>query len=269
MTRRRTRDRHLSKLAARRAAERRRRRRQRIIAATVAIVVGAAGVGYGLYVLVHSTTSKAKPSASGATPTPSASASATPASVACGGTVPSAASKKKTLYKKAPATTINKSKSYTATIETSCGTIVVKLDPKGAPNTVNSFVFLAQHHFYDGLIFHRIARNFVIQGGDPLGTGSGGPGYSTVDAPPKGAKYTAGVVAMAKSQAEPAGTAGSQFFIVTGPDAGLPADYAIIGNVTKGQDVAATIDALPIRGGVTDGPPTETVYIVRITIAVS
>src|SRR5437870_7031072 len=271
MTRRRTRDRHLSKLAARRAAERRKKRRQRIIAATVAIVVAAAGIGYGLYVLVHSTTSKAKPSASGATPTPtpSASASATPTIVACGGTVPAAAAKKKTLYKKAPAFTINKNKSYTATIETSCGTIVVKLDPKGAPNTVNSVVFLAQHHFYDGLIFHRIVPNFVIQGGDPKGDGSGGPGYSTVDAPPTGAKYTAGVVAMAKSQAEPAGTAGSQFFIVTGPDAGLPAEYAIIGNVTKGQDVADKIDALPIQGGASDGPPTETVYIVKITIAVS
>jgi len=146
--------------------------------------------------------------------------------------------KKKTLYKKAPAITIDKSKTYTASIETSCGAIVIKLDPKEAPNTVNSFVFLAQHHFYDGLIFHRIVPNFVIQGGDPQGTGSGGPGYSTVDAPPKDAKYTTGVVAMAKSQAESAGTAGSQFFIVTGSDAGLTADYAIIGNVTKGQDVA-------------------------------
>src|SRR5437879_5012951 len=156
MTRRRTRDRQLTKLAARRAAERRRKRRQRIIAATVAIVVAAAGIGYGLYVLVHSTTSKAKPSASGATPTAGASASASPASVACGGTIPNAALKKKTLYKKAPAITIDKSKTYTASIETSCGAIVIKLDPKEAPNTVNSFVFLAQHHFYDGLIFHRI-----------------------------------------------------------------------------------------------------------------
>jgi peptidyl-prolyl cis-trans isomerase B (cyclophilin B) len=269
MARRRTRDRQLNKLAARRAAERRKKHRQRIVAATVAIIVAVAGIGYGVYVLVHSTTSKAKPSASGATPTSSASASATPASVACGGTVPAAAGKKKTLYKKAPALTINKSKTYTATIETSCGTIVVKLDPKGAPNTVNSVVFLAQHHFYDGLIFHRVVPNFVIQGGDPQGTGSGGPGYSTVDAPPKGAKYTAGVVAMAKGQTEAAGTAGSQFFIVTGADVGLPAEYAMIGNVTTGQDVADKIDALPIQEGASDGPPTETVYIVKITIAVS
>ena len=134
---------------------------------------------------------------------------------------------------------------------------------------MNSFVFLARKHFYDGLTFHRIARDFVIQGGDPTGTGSGGPGYKTVDPPPKGTTYPAGTVAMAKGSTEPAGTAGSQFFIMTGTNSSLSPDYAIIGTVLKGQDVADKIGALPIENGASDGKPVQTVYIVKMTIEVS
>jgi peptidyl-prolyl cis-trans isomerase B (cyclophilin B) len=164
---------------------------------------------------------------------------------------------------------IDTRKTYTATVKTSCGTIVIQLDQKLAPKTVNSFVFLARKRFFDGLIFHRIHKDFVIQGGDPTSSGSGGPGYKTVDPPPKDAKYTVGVVAMAKAGDEPAGTSGSQFFIVIGQEAALTADYAIIGKVIMGQDVAEKIGALPIQNAATDGPPVQTVYIEKVTMKAS
>jgi cyclophilin family peptidyl-prolyl cis-trans isomerase len=104
---------------------------------------------------------------------------------------------------------------------------------------------LAKHKFYNGTTIHRIVPDFVIQGGDPTGTGSGGPGYTIRERPPKDLKYTKGVVAMAKTDQEPAGTSGSQFFIVTGPGAAqLPPDYALLGKVTKGQDVVDRIGAI-------------------------
>jgi peptidyl-prolyl cis-trans isomerase B (cyclophilin B) len=228
-------------------------------------VVALGGLGFAGYAFFLKSPKK-KPSAS-VTHTPSPSA--TPAGVACGGTVPKAAEVEKKTYPKAPRMTIEPKKTYTATLKTSCGTIVLRLNQKLAPNTVNSFVFLAHKHFFDGLIFHRIHKDFVIQGGDPTGSGSGGPGYKTVDAPPKGSKYPVGVLAMAKGADEPAGTAGSQFFIVIGQEAQLPADYAIIGKVIKGQDVAEKIGALPIEKGATDGRPTQTVYIDKLTIKVT
>jgi len=252
----------LAKLAARRAAERRRRQRTRLITIVVALVVAAGGLSFLGFALIHH---KAKPLAK-PHPTPTASASA--AGVACGAKVPAAASVKKPSFGKAPSFTINRNKQYQATLPTSCGTIVMRLTPKTAPNAVNSFVFLAQHHFFDGLIFHRIAKNFVIQGGDPTGTGSGGPGYKTLDVPPKGTMYPKGTVAMAKGGNEPAGTAGSQFFIVTGDATTLPSDYAVIGVVTSGLDVASKIEALDIVGGATDGMPVQKVYIDKVTIRV-
>ncbi len=105
----------------------------------------------------------------------------------------------------------------------------------------------------------------MIQGGDPTGTGSGGPGYQTVDVPPSDAGYTEGVVAMAKAGFEAPGTSGSQFFVVTGPDAGLPPEYAIVGEVTEGLDTVLAIDEL----GVGDGPPSQPVVIERMTVAES
>ncbi len=259
---RKTRDRQLAKLYERRRRERLRKRRQRILAAAIGILVALGGVGGGLFLLAKGG-GKPKAQATG-------SPSATPTGgVACGGAVPAAASKDKPTFKKPPAMTIDTTKTYTATMVTSCGTIVIKLDPKLAPKTVNSFVFLARKDFYDGLIFHRIARDFVIQGGDPTGGGSGGPGYKTVDRPPKDATYPAGTVAMAKAPSEPAGTAGSQFFIVTGKTSSLTPDYAIIGTVVRGQDVADKIGALPIENGATDGRPVQTVYIMTVTIKAS
>ncbi len=119
-----------------------------------------------------------------------------------------------------PVGTLDAAKTYRLVVETSCGDFTIQLDQKSAPRTAASLVTLAENGFYDGTVFHRVVPGFVIQGGDPTGTGTGGPGYSTVDVPPTGTTYTFGVVAMAKAGNEPPGTSGSQFFVVTAPDAG-------------------------------------------------
>lgn len=139
---------------------------------------------------------------------------------------------------------LDASKTWEVVVRTSCGDFTITLDPESAPETTASFVSLAESGFYDDTYFHRIVPGFVIQGGDPTGTGTGGPGYSTVDEPPSDAAYTKGVVAMAKAGDEPPGTAGSQFFVVTADDAGLPPEYAIIGEVTDGMDVVERIGVL-------------------------
>jgi cyclophilin family peptidyl-prolyl cis-trans isomerase len=132
---------------------------------------------------------------------------------------------------------------YVATVSTTCGDFQITLDAKRAPKTGGSFKYLADKGFFDGTTFHRIVPGFVIQGGDPKGNGSGGPGYKVVEAPPRNLQYTQGIVAMAKTQLEAAGTSGSQFFVVTAKDAQLPPDYALLGKVTGGQAVVARIAA--------------------------
>ena len=164
--------------------------------------------------------------------------------------------------KQAPTSSLEAGKTYELVVETSCGDFTITLDPTLAPKTTASLVALAEDGFYDGTTFHRVVPGFVIQGGDPTGTGTGGPGYSTVDAPPTGTQYTEGVVAMAKSEAEPSGTSGSQFFVVTAPDAGLPPDYAVVGTVTQGMDTVSAIEAL----GIGDGPPGKPVVIEKVTV---
>lgn len=163
---------------------------------------------------------------------------------------------------KAPKQTVKKGEELTAVVETSCGTFDIALASKEAPKTVNSFVFLSEEGFYDGLDFHRIVPEFVIQGGDPLGNGSGGPGYSVVEKPPANLKYTKGVVAMAKSGNAPAGSSGSQFFVVTGAEAGLPPEYALVGNVSEGMEVVEQIGEL----GNKKEEPTQTILIEHIEI---
>lgn len=147
------------------------------------------------------------------------------------------------------------------TFETSCGSFTVELSLRSAPNTAASLVALAEDGYFDDTIFHRVVPGFVIQGGDPTQTGAGGPGYSTVDAPPSDATYPVGTMAMAKTEAEPAGTAGSQFFVVSGTQYALTPDYAIVGTVTEGMDTVERIDAL----GVGDGPPSQPVVVERVT----
>jgi cyclophilin family peptidyl-prolyl cis-trans isomerase len=152
----------------------------------------------------------------------------------------------------------------TATIATSCGDIVVELDPAAAPATVNSFVFLAEAGYFDGTVSHRVLPGFVIQMGDPTGTGSGSPGYVVPDElPAPGTVYTTGTVAMANAGP---GTSGSQFFI-TLSDVGLPADYTIFGRVVD----SATLDAIasvPLGPGAQGevSVPLETVYIESVTV---
>ena len=127
---------------------------------------------------------------------------------------------------------------------TNCGEFTIALDPAASPNTVASFVALAEDGFFDDTVFHRIVPGFVIQGGDPTATGTGGPGYQTVDPPAPSTQYPFGTVAMAKCAAEAPGTSGSQFFVVTAPDAQLPPEYAVIGTVTEGSDVVMKIGTL-------------------------
>jgi peptidyl-prolyl cis-trans isomerase B (cyclophilin B) len=167
---------------------------------------------------------------------------------------------------KKPSGTLAPGKTYRAVLETSCGDITIRLDQKTSPKTAASFASLVRQGFYDGTVFHRIVPGFVIQGGDPTGRGSGGPGYSVRDKPPADTVYTQGVVAMAKTEVEPPGTAGSQFYIVTGQDAGLPPDYAVLGEVVEGLDVALAIDQLgdPASGGA--GVPLQTVLLEKASI---
>ena len=164
-------------------------------------------------------------------------------------------------FEQPPPREIKAGKTYRATLRTTCGAIVIALDAKGAPNTVNNFVALARRDFYDGLTFHRVIADFVIQGGDPEGNGSGGPGYSFPDELPDG--YELGSLAMANSGPD---TNGSQFFIVTGQNGvNLPPLYSRFGKVVKGLDVAKRIEGLADPAN-PDGTPTQPVYILDVGI---
>ena len=170
-------------------------------------------------------------------------------------------------WKTAPPMTIDTSKTYVAHVSTTCGEFDITLDAKVAPKTVNSFVFLAKNHFYDGLTFHRLAKDFVIQGGDPKGNGSGGPGYNLPTEPPKDG-YKEGSVAMANAGA---GTTGSQFFVTVSAAGaknlgGPPYLYSDLGTVTKGFDV---IQKLMTFASSADGPPTMPLYMFKVTTTAS
>ncbi len=155
---------------------------------------------------------------------------------------------------------------YALTFDTSCGSFTVTLNTELAPKTAASLVSLAEAGYFDDTIFHRVVPDFVIQGGDPTQSGSGGPGYSTVDPPPPNAKYPKGVVAMAKTEIEAPGTSGSQFFVMTGEeDIGLQPEFAIVGEVTEGMDTIERIAALAVA----DGPPSQPVVIESVTVTQS
>ncbi len=163
-----------------------------------------------------------------------------------------------------PPLCIDPAKRYTAEMVTSKGTMVIALDPAGAPRTVNNFVVLARYHFYDGIAFHRVIPGFVLQGGDPEGTGRGGPGYRFEDELPPAGRYEIGSLAMANAGPD---TNGSQFFVISGP-AGtrLPPQYSLFGKVIRGLDVVAAIDAVGTPGA---GTPKERVVIESVTITES
>jgi cyclophilin family peptidyl-prolyl cis-trans isomerase len=163
---------------------------------------------------------------------------------------------------KKPRAELDPAKTYEVTMKTTCGSFTIRLDVKTSPETTASFASLVRKGFYDGTSFHRIVPGFVIQGGDPTGSGTGGPGYSVRDVPPIDTTYTTGVVAMAKRADEPRGMAGSQFFVMTA-NATLPPDFAVLGKVTSGLDVVKRIGRL---GNPANEQPTRRIVVRRMTI---
>jgi len=174
---------------------------------------------------------------------------------------PDGSSPRVTSFPEPPPMVIDPEKRYTAEMVTSLGTLTIALDPVAAPKTVNNFVFLSRYHFYDGVIFHRIINGFVCQGGDPEGSGRGGPGYRFADELPKPGRYEIGSVAMANAGPN---TNGSQFFIISGPQGTrLPPQYSLFGKVVKGLDVVEAMQSVPT--GANDRPR-EDVVIQSVTI---
>jgi cyclophilin family peptidyl-prolyl cis-trans isomerase len=186
-------------------------------------------------------------------------------SAGCSSTKPAAAGKSKPSYKKA-GTVLAKGKRYAIVMNTTCGTIRIALDRKLGGPIPNSIAFLVTKHFYDGLTFHRVVAGFVLQGGDPKGDGSGGPGYQVVGKPPSSYRYKLGDIAMAKTQVAPSGAAGSQFFVISGPDGmRLPPLYGLLGHAADKTSLATIkrIAALATTAcGSSDCPPSKTVWIV-------
>ena len=273
----RSRERDLAKQAARRQAERRAaERRRRVTAGVVGGVVGIAAIAVGYSLLFGGDDTDAS-----ASPTPTASASSPPSAspgaepqqtgtvtpevtppdvVACGGERPAAADEPKPQFDRPPRPddVLREGVTYTAIVRTSCGTFEVALKPKQAPLAVANLVFLADQGFYDGLTFHRIEPDFVIQTGDPLGTGAGGPGYAFADEfSPKLRFDHAGVVAMANSGPS---TNGSQWFVTLGAESAshLNDVHTIFGDVTGGLDVVEEIGAI--------APNEEAVYLESVKI---
>ncbi|MGA8352546.1 MAG: peptidylprolyl isomerase [Solirubrobacteraceae bacterium] len=163
------------------------------------------------------------------------------------------------------------SKTYEVQMVTNCGNIEIQLDAAEAPTVVASFVHLVQIGFYNDLTFHRVVAGYLIQGGDPMGDGSGGPGYTVTERPPSDVQYTKGTVAMAKDPADPPGTAGSQFFIVTGNDVDLPPQYAVLGKVVAGAQTVSAIAHVPTTESPDgeDSEPTKPIVISKATVQVN
>lgn len=214
------------------------------------------------------------PPAPGSIPTASASSSsqrATATTAATGAGCPSdpKTAVDKPSYRGEPALYVDRSKTYQVSFLTDAGTFVAALDPSIAPRTVNSFVFLAQRHFFDCVIFHRVIQGFVIQGGDPTGTGTGGPGYQFADElPTKGPPYYP-LASLAMANAGP-NTNGSQFFIIIGPSGEqLPPNYSLFGQVTSGFDVLGQIaaDGAPANDPTGTGAPAFVHRMLKVTVA--
>ncbi len=268
---------------AKRAEEERLRKRQATVRRTVVIIIAVA-VAIGVFFLVKSSPSKKTAATTTTTSTTVAATTTTTAS----STSTTAASKayttsadcptsftghlNKPSWSSPPAMTINTADTYTATVTTDVGTFAIALDAKTAPTAVNNFVFLADQHFYDCVTFHRVIPSFMDQGGDPTGTGDGGPGYSFTEHGPATAspQYPIGSVAMANSSpsgdADP-NTNGSQFFIVTGSEGeSLAPDYVLFGQVTSGLSVVQKINSDGSAQGV---PPDVLHRMISVTIAQS
>jgi cyclophilin family peptidyl-prolyl cis-trans isomerase len=265
-----------------------RRRKRRATMRRIIVIAIAAGVAVGVYALASSgskknnnaaskstTTTAAKTTTTAPTTTAAPSASTTVASTAYTTSADCPTSftghLTKPSWSKAPAMTIDASKTYTATVTTDVGTFTIALDAKTAPTAVNNFVFLADNHFYDCVTFHRVIPGFMDQGGDPTGTGEGGPGYEFTAQGPATAspQYPIGSVAMANSSSgttDPS-TNGSQFFIVTGSEGeSLPPDYVLFGQVTSGLSV---VDKINSDGSANGVPPDVLHRMISVTVAAS
>jgi peptidyl-prolyl cis-trans isomerase B (cyclophilin B) len=275
-----TRKRELDRLRARREAERQRARRRRALLTygTLGLVVVVAAVAGGLWLTGNddSPAGAAATTAGAATTAPAqfndarAGAPTAPAQVACGGRIPPKV--QHPTFSKPPTPKVDPDKTYLAALQTSCGDVTIRLDPKKAPETTANFVFLAGRHFYDSTWFHRIvpggaAGIGVIQGGDPEGTGRGGPGYAIKDELPSSpAAYGRYSVAMANSGPN---SGGSQFFISFQDNSkGLRPDYSVFGEVVEGRDVVDKIAKVPL-GGQTGDTPTQAVWVDKVTVKVS
>ncbi|MHB8467089.1 MAG: peptidylprolyl isomerase [Acidimicrobiales bacterium] len=251
-----------SRAAAARAAQARSRNRRRGLVAGVAILAIVVLIAL---LIRGSTGTKSKSAASTTTVAHTATTAAASSPPVTFGTVdcpsPDGSAPRKTVFAAPPKKCIVDGKTYTATMTTDVGAIVIALNTASTPMTVNNFVFLARYHFYDGITFHRVIPGFVDQGGDPNGTGSGGPGYQFADELPKAGAYAVGSLAMANSGPN---TNGSQFFIIVGHQGViLPPQYSLFGTITQGIDVAHAIEA----DGTTAGTPKVVHKIVSVTIA--
>jgi cyclophilin family peptidyl-prolyl cis-trans isomerase len=257
-----------------REAKRRRALRRGIMIAIVAVLVlGSAALLFSSKSPPKTTTTTVTTASSSTTSTPvttttspSAAQKAANAVAVAAGCPSSTATRVNTLsWKTAPAMTINKAKTYYAHFVTTAGNFVVKLDPTTAPITVNNFVFLAQHQYYKCVIFHRVIPGFVIQGGDPTGVGTGGPGYTIADEYPKAGTPTYPLYSLAMANTGSAHSGGSQFFIVTGSSGEqLPPSYSLFGLVISGQSVVQIINKDGSTAGV---PPTVTQRMISVTIS--
>jgi cyclophilin family peptidyl-prolyl cis-trans isomerase len=247
------------------AQQQAKRRRQGIIVVVVVVVFGGIfylatrGGGGGGKKVSTGTSTTVTTTAGSAISVPLLSAPAGTGCPAADGSSPHF-----TKFTAAPPNCIDTTKTYTATMTTDVGVITLKLDPVGAPKTTNNFVFLAGYHFFDGTVFHRVIPDFVDQGGDPTGTGTGGPGYQFADELPKAGAYKAGSLAMANSGAN---TNGSQFFIVASDNGGgqLQPNYSLFGQVTGGMDVVTKIN----MDGDSSGTPKVLHKVVTLTVAAS
>jgi cyclophilin family peptidyl-prolyl cis-trans isomerase len=247
--------------AEREAAAKRAKQRSGLIRGSIAVAAIIGGIALILALGGNDSKKKATATTTPATTAATTTTVALPAS--CDATVPTP--DKGQTFAKAPAQTIDPAKKYVAKLTTTCGAITIELDAKNAPVATNNFVFLARKHFFDGLSWHRVAQDFVIQSGDPNGNGSGDPGYSVKGEVPKDGAYPIGSLAAAKGDSEADGTMGSQFFIVTGTGTPLEAKYARFGKVTGGMDIVQKLGSF--ANG--DGPPTHPLYIFKVTISES
>jgi cyclophilin family peptidyl-prolyl cis-trans isomerase len=272
-----------ARLAAEQKVRKRRVAIRRVVVAAV-IIAAVVGISYALFgnnnksknASSTSTTSHTSTTTSQPAP-PGGSGNKSPSAITTSSDCPSSFSTtlNKPSYAAAPPMTIDTAKTYTATVTTDVGAFTIQLEPKLAPKSVNNFVFLAEHHFYDCVVFHRVIQTFMDQTGDPTGTGDGGPGYAYTEHGPAKAspQYPIGSVAMANSNSpattDPT-TNGSQFFIVTGPEGeSLPPDYTLFGKVTSGLSVVDAINADGASASNSQGTPTKLHRMISVTVSES